>query len=153
MLFKQSAVASLALVLYSVCAVGQSNNATSTNKGAPAKAAKAAIILPPEKSQPLTVPRFDKPPVIDGKLDDEIWKHAAVFKDFYQTNPGDNIAASKPTEAMMGYDARTLYIAFHCYDEPDKVRASVAKRDNIFEEDNVRVYLDTFNDQRRAYIL
>src|SRR5436190_7791121 len=153
MLFKQSAVASLALVLYSVCAVGQSNNATSTNKGAPAKAAKAAIILPPEKSQPLTVPRFDKPPVIDGKLDDEIWKHAAVFKDFYQTNPGDNLAASKPTEAMIGYDTHFLYLAFHCYDDPDKIRATVAKRDDIFGEDNVRIFLDTYNDKRRAYVL
>ena len=110
-------------------------------------------MLPPEKAKPVVVPRFDKAPVIDGRLDDEIWKTAVVFKDFYQTNPGDNTAPSKPTEAMMGYDSRTLYIAFHCYDEPDKVRATVAKRDNVFDEDNVRVYLDTFNDQRRAYIL
>src|SRR5437868_4383604 len=118
-----------------------------------ANGTKHPVTIPPEKSKPITIPRFDKPPVIDGKLDDEVWKTAAVFKDFYQTNAGDNIAPSKPTEAMIGYDAKTLYIAFHCYDEPDKVRASVAKRDNIFDEDNVRVYLDTFNDQRRAYIL
>ena len=91
--------------------------------------------------------------MIDGKLDDDVWKTAAVFKDFVQIQPGDNIAPSKPTEAMMGYDAKTLYLAFHCYDEPDKIRATVAKRDNVFDEDNVRVYLDTFNDQRRAYIL
>src|SRR2546423_3733210 len=114
---------------------------------------KHSITIPPEKAKPIVVPRFDKPPVIDGKLDDEVWKTAAVFKDFLQTNPGDNIAPSKPTEMMMGYDARFFYMAFHCYDEPDKVRATVAKRDEIFGEDNVRVYLDTFNDQRRAYVL
>lgn len=118
-----------------------------------ANSAKHAIAIPPEKAQPLRVPRFDKPPVIDGKLDDEIWKQAAVFKDFHQTYPGDNIEPSRPTEAMIGYDNRTLYFAFHCYDEPDKVRATVAKRDQIFSDDNVRVYLDTFNDQRRAYLL
>src|SRR3979409_925242 len=99
------------------------------------------------------VPRVYKPPVIDGKLDDEVWKQAVVLKDFLQTYPGDNIAPSKPTEVMIGYDARTFYMAFHCYDEPDKVRATVAKRDQVFGEDNVRVFLDTFNDQRRAYIL
>ena len=44
-------------------------------------------------------------------------------------------------------------MAFHCYDEPDKVRATVAKRDEVFNEDNVRVFLDTFNDQRRAYVV
>jgi uncharacterized protein DUF5916/cellulose/xylan binding protein with CBM9 domain len=116
-------------------------------------AAKHAVVIPPEKAKPITIPRFEHPPVIDGKLDDDVWKGAAVFKDFVQISPGDNIAPSRPTEAMMGYDAKTLYIAFHCYDEPDKVRATVAKRDQIFEEDNVRVFLDTFNDQRRAYIL
>src|SRR5256885_3200285 len=115
--------------------------------------AKHSITIPSEKAKPIVVPRCDKPPVIDGKLDDEVWKTAAVFKDFYQISPGDNIAPSKPTEVMMGYDAKTLYFAFHCYDEPDKVRATVAKRDDVFGEDNVRVYLDTFNDQRRAYII
>jgi len=46
-----------------------------------------------------------------------------------------------------------MYIAFKCWDEKDKIRASVAKRDNVFSEDNVRVWLDTYNDQRRAYVL
>jgi hypothetical protein len=116
-------------------------------------AATRRASIPPEKAQPIRVPRFDKAPVIDGKLDDEVWKQGAVFKDFLQTNPGDNIAPSKPTEVTIGYDAKTLYLAFHCYDEPDKIRATVAKRDEVFGEDNVRVFLDTFNDQRRAYLL
>jgi hypothetical protein len=128
------------------------------SKSAPtAKTAKAATkglpALPPEKSQPVTIPRFDTPPVIDGKLDDAIWKKAAVFKDFYQTNPGDNIAPTAPTEVFVGYDSKFLYFGFHCYDDPSKVRATVARRDNVFGEDNVRIYLDTFNDQRRAYVL
>jgi len=98
--------------------------------------------------------RFDKAPVIDGKLDDEIWKTAAVLKDFYQINPGDNIAPTKPTETLIGFDAKFLYIAFHCYDEPDKVRTSIPKRDNVMNnDDSVRIMLDTFNDRRKAYVL
>ena len=127
--------------------------AQSVSPSPPPKAAKHTVVIPPEKAKPISIPRFEHPPVIDGKLDDEIWKTAAVFKDFHQINPGDNIAPSKPTEAMIGYDSRTLYLAFHCYDEPDKIRATVAKRDEVFNEDNVRVFLDTFNDQRRAYVL
>src|SRR5256885_9736858 len=92
-------------------------------------AGKHLVAVPPEKAKPIRIPRFDKPPVIDGKLDDEVWKQAAVLRDFYQTQPGDDIAPSKPTETMIGYDSKTLYLAFHCYDEPDKVRATVAKRD------------------------
>ncbi|HVG28782.1 MAG TPA: DUF5916 domain-containing protein [Pyrinomonadaceae bacterium] len=112
-----------------------------------------AATVPAEKSAPIRVPRFEKAPAIDGKLDDEVWKSAVVLKDFYQISPGDNIAPSKPTEVLMGYDARFLYFAFRATDEPDKVRATVAKRDDVFGEDNIRVYLDTFNDQRRAYLL
>jgi hypothetical protein len=110
-------------------------------------------MLPPEKSAAVRIPRFDKPPTIDGKMDEDVWKAGAVFKDFYQTSPGDNIAPTAPTEAFMGYDAKFLYVAFHCFDDPTKVRSSVARRDNVSGEDNVRLYLDTFNDQRRAYVL
>jgi len=113
--------------------------------------AKSAVTLPPEKSRPVTLPRFDKPPVIDGKLDDEIWKKAVVLKDFYQTQPGDNIAPSKQTEVFLGYDPKFLYIAFHCYDDPSKVRANIPKRDNIWDDDYVGILFDTFNDQRKAY--
>ena len=109
--------------------------------------------LPPEKTRPVKVVKFIAPPVIDGKLDDEAWKSAQILKDFYQTSPGNNVAPSKPTEAMIGYDEKNLYIAFRCFDEKDKIRATVANRDNVFGEDNVRVWLDTYNDQRRAYVL
>ncbi|MGB9182317.1 MAG: DUF5916 domain-containing protein [Pyrinomonadaceae bacterium] len=112
-----------------------------------------SIPVPPEKLLPIRAARFDKPPVIDGKLDEDVWKQAVVLKDFYQTNPGDNTAPSKPTEVMIGYDSKFLYFGFHCFDEPGKVRATVAARDNVTGEDNVRVYLDTFNDQRKAYFI
>lgn len=109
------------------------------------------MVLPPEKASPVTVPKFATPPVIDGKLDETVWQNAAVLKDFYQIDPGDNIAPSKPTEVLIGYDAKFLYIAFRAFDEPDKVRSTVAKRDSIFQDDYVGFYLDTFNDKRKAF--
>ena len=86
------------------------------------------VAVPPEKAKPIRIPRFDKPPAIDGKLDEEVWKQAASLKDFYQIGPGDNIAPSAATEAYIGYDSRFLYFGFHCFDDPAKVRATVAKR-------------------------
>jgi predicted porin len=127
-----------------------SSEAKPSGKGV-AGGGKPGIVLPPEKANPVTVARFDKPPVIDGKLDEAVWQQATVFKDFYQFRPGDNIAPSQPTEALVGYDAKFLYIAFRAHDEPGKVRATVAKRDAIFDDDFVGVFLDTFNDHRRAY--
>ena len=124
---------------------------TATNAKKLAVAAKASFAIPAEKANPVVVPKFDKPPVIDGKLDDEVWQKAAVLKDFYQIQPGDNTPPSKPTEVLLGYDAKFLYIAFKATDEPDKVRATVAKRDNIFQDDYVGFFLDTFNDKRKAF--
>ena len=116
-----------------------------------AATAKGSVVLPEEKSKPVTMVKFDKPPVIDGKLDEDVWKKAAVLKDFYQIQPGDNIAPSKPTEVLLGYDAKFLYIAFRATDETDKIRSTVAKRDNIFQDDYVGFFLDTFNDKRKAF--
>jgi hypothetical protein len=106
-----------------------------------------------EKRQPVRLPRFEQPPVIDGQLNEEVWAKAAVIQDFYQTQPGDNIAPSESTKVLLGYDKEHLYIAFYAYDEPGKVRSTIAKRDSVLEDDNVRIYLDTFNDQRKSYVL
>lgn len=125
---------------------------SSTDPPKPARV-KSPPVLPPEKAQPVRVPRFEKPIVVDGKLDEEVWQTAARLKDFYQTRPGDNIPPSHPTEVLLGYDSKTLYIAFRAHDEPGKVRATVAKRDAVFDDDTVQIVLDTFNDRRKAYIL
>ena len=55
---------------------------SASNKGL-APTPKSGLVLPPEKTQPVRMPKFDKAPVNDGKLDDEVWKQAAVLKDFY----------------------------------------------------------------------
>jgi len=114
---------------------------------------KPGSVLPAEKAQPVKLVFFAKPPVIDGKLDDEAWKSAAVLRDFYQWRPSDTAPASARTEVLIGYDARFIYFAFHAFDDPAKVRASVAKRDSIFDDDSIGLLLDTFNDKRRAYEL
>jgi len=144
-----------ALFLYGATAMAQPAPAPagspSTSTKTTTGGGRPAIVVPAEKAQPVRMPKFEKAPTIDGKLDDEIWKSAIVLKDFYQTQPGDNIAPSKPTEVMLGYDSKFIYVAFHCYDEPDKVRANIPKRDNIFDDDYVGILFDTFNDQRKAY--
>jgi hypothetical protein len=89
------------------------------------------VVIPSEKARPMTIPKFAEPITIDGRPDEEAWKNAAVFKDFYQTGPGDNIAPSKPTEVLMMYDEKNLYVAFKCWDDKGKIRATVAKRDNV----------------------
>ena len=144
-----------ALILISctlVCAFlanAQTNgNATKSNSNA-----KHKVEVPPEKQKPIVIPRLDKPPVIDGHLNEDEWREAVVLKNFYQTNPGDNTEPTKPTVVYLGYDSKFFYLAVHAFDDPDKVHATIGERDRIFNEDNFRIYLDTFNDQRKAYLL
>jgi len=111
------------------------------------------VPIPPEKARPMTIPMISAELVIDGRVDEEIWRTAAVFRDFYQTSPGYNTAPSKPTEVYVTYDEKNLYVAFKCWDERDKIAATIAKRDALGGEDNVRIWLDTYNDRRRAYVL
>ena len=127
------------------------NSLSESGPTAQPPAAKGAVVLPPEKVSPVRVSKFETPPVIDGNLNEAVWQKAAVLKDFYQIDPGDNTTPSKPTEVLLGYDSKFLYVAFRAFDEPDKVRSTVAKRDNIFSDDYVGFYLDTFNDRRKAF--
>ncbi len=153
------------IFLLALCAIAQPNvsdavvvasetpNNPSNDDPEIAAPKRSGIEIPSAKARPITVPKIDLAMTIDGRPDEDSWKNAAVFKDFYQTSPGDNIAPSKPTEVLMMYDEKHLYIAFKCWDEKDKIRGSLAKRDNVFGEDHVRIWLDTYNDQRRAYVL
>jgi len=149
-----------AILLLSICAYTQqpsgpdaSNTAVKSTTVAEAPKTNSKVETPPEKRSPMVITKAPSPPTIDGRPDEEAWKTAAVFKDFYQTYPGNNTAPSRPTEVRVMYDEKNLYVAFKCWDEKDKVRATIAKRDSVFGEDNVRMWLDTYNDQRRAYII
>lgn len=105
------------------------------------------------KNVPARLPKVETPPVIDGILNDEIWRTAAVFGDFLQTNPGDNVAPKHPMEFRMAYDSRHVYFAFDVKQDRNTVRATVSRRDNIFNDDYIIMYIDTFNDQRQAYAI
>ena len=54
---------------------------------------------------------------------------------------------------LIWFSPKALHVGIIAYDSvPGSVRATVADRDNIGNDDWVRVYLDTFNDRRRAFI-
>lgn len=145
----------LSIVILILCGTfaGHAQETTIAPSALKGAAAPRSEVVPPEKLRPVTLSHFDKPPVIDGLLDDEVWKDSTVLKEFYQIQPGDNLAPSKPTEVRLGYDDKYLYLGFHAYDDPGKVRATVATRDDVSADDNVSVYLDTYNDKRKAYVL
>ena len=103
-------------------------------------------------ADPLNIPRLTKRPRIDGVLDNPFWEQEALkIENFVQLAPKENGAPSQRTVAYLGYDDKNLYMAFRCFDaEPGKIRASITSRDNAGDDDWIFVFLDTFNEKRRA---
>jgi hypothetical protein len=151
----------LVIVLLSTAALSQALTQSGTPANKDSKTETAEKKTQPlaedpgfaSKKTPVQIAHFTAAPLIDGVLNDEVWKSAPVFGNFLQVQPGDNTAPTNPTEFMMAYDAKTLYLAFRVKQPRDTVRATVARRDNIFNDDYVLLYLDTFNDQRQAYVV
>ena len=72
---------------------------------------------------------------------------------FVQRYPDDGQAATQPTTAYLGYTHEDLFVAFVCGDaNPQLIRAHMLARDSLADDDNVEIYLDTFHDQRRAFV-
>jgi len=100
----------------------------------------------------LDLPRTAKPPVIDGKLGPGEWDGGYAMTEFRTFKPDYDKIPSQKTEAYFLYDADYLYFAFRCHDtEPSKIKASLAKRDDMFSDDYVGVIVDTYNTMQNAY--
>ncbi len=85
------------------------------------------------------------------KPEGEIALQMAKVTGFVQRNPHDGEKVSEETAAYLGYDQKNLYIVFVCFDDPKKVRGRMSRREDIYDDDQVEVMLDTFHDRRRAY--
>ena len=101
-----------------------------------------------------TIPETSGEITVDGVLDEAAWSNAWVYELGYEVQPGENIPAVVRTEVLLTYDHRFLYVGFRAYDpEPEKIRAHLSDRDQAWNDDWVGVILDTFNDERRDYLL
>jgi len=98
------------------------------------------------------IPRVTQAPEIDGDIGEQEWAVAARVLLDIETNPGENIPAPVTSEALIMEDGEVLYVAFISWDPNiDEIRAFYRDRDNVRNNDQVGIVLDTFNDQRRAY--
>jgi hypothetical protein len=99
--------------------------------------------------------RTEKPPKIDGALDDECWKDATRLTTFrISTQPGQGLLAEQQTEVLVSSDRQALYFAFICREsEVGKIAAHQTQYDGSFDlDDRVDVGLDTFCDKTRSYV-
>ena len=107
-----------------------------------------------DQSKIINAQRVDSAPIIDGKLDDVIWKQATVIEDLHQVSPHEYTKPSKPTLFYLMYDKDAIYLGVRAWDnEPEKMSAQILKYGSGLRfEDRVGIILDPFNDKLSGYM-
>ena len=75
--------------------------------------------------------RTIEPPIIDGKLNDEVWAKTTVHSDFLQYRPNNLAEPTFKTEVRILYDDDFIYLSFNNLDpDPEKIRSTLGRRDD-----------------------
>jgi Domain of unknown function (DUF5916) len=98
--------------------------------------------------------RAERPPRLDGTLNDPIWSTAPVLEDFRQREPLEAQAATEKTEIRILYDSRHIYFGVHCHDAAPKAIVATQLRRDLSQDldDNFAVVIDPTLSHRSGYV-
>ena len=96
----------------------------------------------------------ERPPKLDGTLDDPIWHLAMPITGFRQREPFEGQPATESTEVRVLYTHNDIYFGIACHDStPHAVIASQLRRDVSQEfDDYFEIVIDSRRDRRNAYV-
>lgn len=97
-------------------------------------------------------PRLDAEITVDGRLDEPVWRQAARLTEFSQYAPVDGRPAEQATEVLVWYSPTALHFGVRAHAPPGSVRATLANRDRLADEDRIEFYLGTYNDGHQALV-
>jgi Domain of unknown function (DUF5916) len=89
---------------------------------------------------------------VDGVLDEPVWQQAALLNGFSQFSPQDGIPAQDSTQVLVWYDRFAIHFGIRAFEAHGAVHATLADRDKILADDNIQIFLGTFNDRRQAMV-
>ncbi|MEE2751876.1 MAG: sugar-binding protein [Myxococcota bacterium] len=91
--------------------------------------------------------------VIDGHLNEPAWDDAVHFEDFHAYYPEPDAPVQGAARVRVLTDASGIYFFWQVtIEESAEVWAHVTRRDRIFGDDTVGVYLDPAGDGQRGYL-
>jgi hypothetical protein len=104
----------------------------------------------------IAIPHIDTPPELadfeDMRPSPRLAESMLKVTGFIAREPADGAQPTQNTDVYLAYDQHNLYAVFVCWDsEPDKIRARMTRREDIFSDDSAEIMIDTFHDARRAY--
>jgi hypothetical protein len=137
----------LALTLFAVVAIAPVGSAQSVQ----AQASVAGTSASAPQLRAIAAPA-DRPPVIDGRDDDPIWKTATAITGFRVFDPKEDGDPLFQTEAKVGYDSDNLYIFARMFDpHPDSIVSLLSRRDVKTQSEQVKIMIDSYHDRRTGY--
>ena len=93
-----------------------------------------------------------RPPIIDGRDNDPVWREAPPITDFVQWQPTEGVKPRFKTEAKVAYDASNLYVFVRAYDpHPDSIISVLERRDTYTASDKIWIFIDSYHDRRSGY--
>ena len=100
------------------------------------------------------VPRIEGAEItIDGILSEGVWSSAERFSGFSDYLPIDGRPSQDSTEVLVWYSPTAIHFGIRAYETHGEVRATLADRDKIGNDDYVQIVLDTYNDSRQAFMI
>lgn len=96
--------------------------------------------FPPPATPPVVYAIETKDPVItDGRLNETIWQHAPVVRDFFRMEPRQGGKYLYQTSVQVVYDKRNIYFGVFCKDSLGKkgVRVQDLRRDFMYGENDI----------------
>ena len=99
------------------------------------------------------VVRVDTAPVLDGRLDDDVWSQAFVIDDLHQINPTEYAEPTVATRIYLVYTEDAFYVGAELLDDnaADITARVLRQGESIFADDLFGVILDPFNDRRSGF--
>lgn len=99
----------------------------------------------------LTIPEIRTSPLLDGRLDDEVWKDIPRTTPFthYQLHSFSSVT----TFTRVCYDSKNLYLGFSCAEpEMNKIKARVTRPDGeVWTDDSIEVFISPREEKREEY--
>jgi hypothetical protein len=99
-----------------------------------------------------TAARANRPPVIDGRDDDPVWRDAKVITGFRVFDPKEDGDPAFPTAVRIAYDAQNLYVFARMFDpHPDSIQSLLSRRDVKTQSEQIKLMIDSYHDRRTGY--
>lgn len=96
--------------------------------------------------------RIKNKPIIDGKLDESIWKDVPIATNFVQHEPDNGKPSNYKTEVKFIYTDEALIVGVMMHDsDPKGIFNELSKRDEMNNTDFVLLLIDPFNNGLDAF--